>query len=125
MSESPTTAGLEPAGEGDALVSSGDLPFESLVAPLPLRSAPPSTARWLGFAAILFGGVLGAIIGWGTGDVLGGTDAWAATGALVGAVFCAIGVGVVVSLTLRAMNEWNAVHHPEADLRHGIIDESR
>ncbi len=106
-------------------MASNDLPFESLDAPLPLRSAPPTKARWLGFAGILLGGGLGAIIGWGTGDVLGGSDVWAAAGAMFGAAFCAIGVGVVVSLTLRAMNEWNAVHHPEADRSSDVIGEQR
>lgn len=99
------------------------MPFDSLDAPEPLPAAPPPTARWLGFASILLGGVLGGAIGWGTGDVLGGTNTWAAIGALVGAVSCAIGVGIVATLTLRAMNEWNAVHHPEADGPQGIIDQ--
>lgn len=102
-------------------MAADSLPFESLDAPQPLPAAPPTTARWLGFAAILIGGILGGAIGWGTGDVLGRTDLWAAVGALVGAVSCAAGVGVVATLTLRAMNEWNAVHHPEADRPQGII----
>ncbi len=91
------------------------LPFESLHAPEPISSAPSAQARWLGFAAIMLGGLLGGVIGWGTGDVLGQTSTWAAVGALFGAVFCAVGVGIVATLTLRAMNEWNAVHHPESD----------
>ena len=114
-SDSTDTSGLEPTVARASLAAATALPFESLDAPLPLRSTPPTKARWLGFSLILLGGVLGAIIGWGTGDVLGGGDTWAASGALFGAVFCAVGVGVVVSLTLRVMNEWNAVHHPEAD----------
>lgn len=101
-----------------------ELPFASLHAPQPLPAAPPTTARWLGFLAIIVGGLLGALIGWGTGDVLGGSDLWAAFGALAGAVFCAVGVGVVAALTLRAMNEWNAVHHPEADRRSGVIGDA-
>ncbi len=62
----------------------------------------------------MLGGGLGALIGYGTGDVLGGSDLWAAIGAMIGAIFAAVGVGIVVSLTLRAMGEWNAVQHPEA-----------
>ena len=116
--ETPTDNGgqsLEPATSGDRAPVPDDLPFASLVAPEPIPATPPTAARWLGFASIVIGGILGAMIGWGTGDVLGGSETWAAVGALAGAVFCAVGVGVVASLTLRAMNEWNAVQHPEAD----------
>lgn len=63
------------------------------------------------------------MIGWGTGDVLGDTTSWAAIGALIGAVCGAVGVGIVATLTLRAMNEWHAVQHPEE--RHGIIGEAK
>ena len=111
---------LEPA-TGNELTTDG-MPFESLTAPQPLNSAPPAQARWLGFAGIVLGGVLGGMIGWGTGDVLGQTTSWAATGALIGAVCGAIGVGIVATLTLRAMNEWHAVQHPEE--RQGIIGDS-
>lgn len=64
------------------------------------------------------------MIGWGTGDVLGQTTTWAAIGALIGAVSGAVGVGIVATLTLRAMNEWNAVQHPEAEQREGIIGDA-
>lgn len=111
---------LEPSAPNE-LITDG-MPFESLTAPQPLNSAPPAQARWLGFAGIVIGGVLGGMIGWGTGDVLGQTTTWAAGGALIGAVCGAIGVGIVATLTLRAMNEWHAVQHPEE--RHGIIGET-
>lgn len=119
MSDSGNELGseLEPSN-GNQLPTPG---FESLTAPLPVRSAPPAQARWLGFAGIVVGGVLGGMIGWGTGDVLGQTTTWAAVGALLGAVGGAVGVGIVATLTLRAMNEWNAVQHPEAEQREGII----
>jgi hypothetical protein len=112
---------IEAAAERAVIEASDSLPFDALRAPQPVPASPPTTARWLGFAAIVVGGILGGAIGWGIGDVLGQTDLWAAIGALVGAVSCAIGVGIVATLTLRAMNEWNAVHHPEADEPHGII----
>lgn len=64
------------------------------------------------------------MIGWGTGDVLGQTTSWAAVGTLIGAIFGAVGVGIVATLTLRAMNEWNAVQHPEAAEHQGIIGDA-
>ncbi len=89
------------------------MPFEGLVAPTPIDAAPPEQARWLAFAAIVVGGLLGGLIGYGVGDLLGRTTTWAAVGGFIGGVGGAIGVGVIASLTLRAMNEWNAVQHPE------------
>lgn len=119
---SEQSSALESAGGSD--ITTPGMPFESLTAPQPVAAAPPAQARWLGFAAIVLGGVLGAMIGWGTGDVLGGSTSWAAIGALLGAVFGAVGVGIVATLTLRAMNEWNAVQHPEAEMPQGIIGEA-
>jgi len=120
--DNSNTAGsaIERANSSDLTTEA--MPFESLTAPEPLNSAPPAQARWLGFAGIVLGGVLGGMIGWGTGDVLGQTTSWAAVGALIGAVFGALGVGIVASLTLRAMNEWHAVQHPEE--LHGIIGDA-
>lgn len=89
------------------------MPFEDLMAPEPIDSAPPEPARWLAFAGILLGGLLGGLAGFGIGDLMGGTANWAAAGLIIGALIGAVGVGVVASLTLRAMNEWNAVEHPE------------
>lgn len=110
---------VEPVDERQ--LATPGMPFDALVAPTPIEATPPPAARWLGFSAIVVGGLLGGMIGWGTGDVLGRTTAWAATGALIGAVGCAVGVGIVATLTLRAMNEWNEVKHPEADLPRGPI----
>ncbi len=93
------------------------LPFDGLVAPEPLPSSPPESARWLAFAGILIGGLLGGLIGYGTADLLTGSDIWAAVGGLVGGIGGAIGVGIVSSLTLQAMNEWRAISHPEAGER--------
>ena len=119
-STSDRVSSLEPS-QGTEL-SADAMPFESLTAPQPLNATPPAPARWLGFAGIVLGGILGGMIGWGTGDVLGQTTSWAAIGALIGAVFGAVGVGIVATLTLRAMNEWHAVEHPEE--RHGIIGDA-
>ncbi len=95
--------------------SAAPLPFEDLIAPTPTNPSPPALARWLAFGSILLGGGLGALVGFGIGDLMGGTSTWAAVGALCGGLTGAIGVGVVANLTLRAMNEWRSVQHPEAD----------
>ena len=99
---------IEPVG-GDR----APLPFEDLAAPEPLAADPPKAARLAAFGSILLGGLLGGLVGYGVGDVMFRNDTWAAVGALVGAITGAVGVGVVANLTLRAMNEWNAVQHPE------------
>ncbi len=93
------------------------LPFQDLVAPQPLPSAPPVLARWLAFIAILVGGLLGALIGYGVLDLFTENATWAAVGALLFGVGGAAGLGVVSSLTLRAMNEWYEVRHPEREAR--------
>ena len=121
MSDHVHSSEIEPTA--DATPAVPGMPFESLDAPEPIVATPPATARWLGFGSILLGGVLGGMIGWGTGEVLGDTTTWAAIGGLIGAVSGAAGVGIVATLTLRAMNEWNAVQHPEADLPRGVIGE--
>ena len=105
---------IEPADERPT-----PLPFEDLHAPAPLASDPPAGARWLAFVLILVGGGLGAMVGYGIGDLMGGSSTWAAVGALLGGLTGAIGVGVVANLTLRAMNEWKAVEHPEKELSAG------
>ncbi len=89
------------------------LPYRDLVAPTPLRADPPVVARWLAFGSILLGGLLGALIGYGVLDLFTGSANWSALGALGFGVGGAVGLGVVTSLTLRAMNEWKEVQHPE------------
>lgn len=113
-----TRNGQPPPGDGPGLVPSVDaplLPYRDLRAPRPAPAAPPTGARWLAFAGILLGGLLGGLIGWGVADLLAGGAVWPAVGGLVGGVAGAVGVGVVAGLTLRAMNEWRAVRHPEAE----------
>lgn len=89
------------------------LPFQDLSAPEPLAADPPAAARFGAFVLILVGGALGGLVGYGVGDVMYDNSTWAAVGALIGGLTGAIGVGVVANLTLRAMNEWEAVKHPE------------
>ena len=91
------------------------LPFDDLVAPAPMDAAPPTSARVLAFAGILVGGLLGGLVGYGVGELMGGSSTWAAVGGLLGGLTGAIGVGVLANLTLRAMNEWKSVSHPEGE----------
>jgi hypothetical protein len=97
--------------------TSSPLPFVDLKAPEPVAADPPAAARWLAFGSILIGGLLGAMIGYGTTDLLSGQPLWVGAGLLVGALTGAIGVGIVAGLTLRAMNEWKTASHPEAAAR--------
>ncbi len=91
--------------------------YSDLAAPQPADSDPPPQARWLAFVSILIGGLLGGLIGYGTADLMSTSSVVVALGGIAGAALCAIGVGVVASLTLRAMNEWNVVKHPESETR--------
>jgi hypothetical protein len=67
---------------------------------------PSRGAYVLAFVATVLAGVLGGIIGYGITDVTSDSGAAIFFGALVGALFGAIGVGVVAVLVLRAMAEW-------------------
>ena len=89
------------------------LPYSDFVAPKPLAAEPPTAARWLAFGGIVLAGLLGGLIGYGTADLLGAQQWQSAVAAIALAAGAAIGVGIVAQLTLRAMNEWNAVQHPE------------
>lgn len=79
----------------------------------PLSALPSSRARGAAFAAILIGGVCGAVIGSSVAGPLVGCRSGCTTasgiGGLVGAIACAVGVGIVAVLTLRAMAEWKRV----------------
>lgn len=88
--------------------------FNDLVAPEPAEPDPPPPARWLAFLGVIVGGLLGALVGYGIGDVMYPTTIWASVGGLLGAVTGAAGLGVLANLTLRAMNEWRSVSHPES-----------
>ena len=67
---------------------------------------PSRGAYVLAFVATVLAGVLGGIIGYGITDVTSDSGVAIFFGALVGALFGAIGVGVVAVLVLRAMAEW-------------------
>jgi hypothetical protein len=73
-------------------------------------TALPSTgARLLAFASILFGGLCGGLIGYAFVDLqcTGDCAALAGGAGLLGAAIGAVGVGVVATIALRAMPEWN------------------
>ena len=76
----------------------------------PISAAPSRLARALALAAIIVGGVCGGLIGYAFVDLQCSGDCSTATGLglLVGAVFSAAGVAVIVVLALRAMGEWHA-----------------
>jgi len=73
-----------------------------------LSALPSVRARWLAFSAILFAGVVGAVIGSSFVHLTchGNCGGAQGVGAVVGAVFAAGGVAVVAVLVLRAMGEW-------------------
>jgi hypothetical protein len=75
-------------------------------------AALPSVAtRVLAFAAIVVAGVCGGFIGWAFVDLqcTGDCGTPTAIGGLVGAASAAVGVAVVVVLTVRAMGEWRTI----------------
>jgi hypothetical protein len=116
--------GADPAGAGRIEARSGGadpIPFADLRAPAAVPAEPPAPARWLAFTSNLVGGLLGGMIGYGTGDLLTGSTVWAGLGTLTGALIGAVGVGIVAGLALRAMNEWQAARHPEATTGLGRI----
>lgn len=74
----------------------------------PLSALPSTRARVLAFAAILVGGLAGALIGYGFVDLqcTGSCATPNAIGSLIGAVAAAAGTAIVAVLALRAMGEW-------------------
>ena len=81
----------------------------------PLSALPSPAARALAFAAIIFAGLSGALIGWSFVDLQceGDCTTPGGLGAVVGGVTAAIGVAVVAVLTLRAMGEWRRIKAEE------------
>ncbi len=75
-----------------------------------LNALPGAGPRALAFAAIVVGGVCGALIGYAVADLgFDGAAAGLVAGAVAGALIGAGGVAVVAVLVLRAMSEWNEV----------------
>jgi hypothetical protein len=76
-----------------------------------VTAVAPRQVRILSFAAICAGGLLGGLIGWAFVrlQVSGDSSVPEALGALVGAVVCALGIAVVATLVLRAVNEWRTI----------------
>lgn len=78
--------------------------------PVVESALPPTIARVLAVAAIVFAGVCGGLIGWKVVDLqVEDAGALAGLGGLTGAVLFAGGVGIVATLVLRAMGEWNTI----------------
>lgn len=102
-------AGVVPAGGREVD------PFPGLQAPVPTAPDPGTPQRVVAFVSILVGGLLGGLIGYGIGDLLWAEPIAVAAVAMIGALVGAVGVGVLANLTLRAMGEWKAIEHPEAD----------
>lgn len=82
-------------------------------APQPDSALPPRLARILAFASILVSGLFGGMIGWAFVrlQIDGDPSVPQAIGALVGSALGAIGVAVVATLVMRAMNEWRTIQH--------------
>jgi hypothetical protein len=105
------------SGQVQPRTDDSPLLYTDLDAPEPVDPSPPAAARWLAFGSILVGGLLGGLIGYGTADLMVDSSALVALGGFLGAVAGAVGVGVVAGLTLRAMNEWKSIDHPESETR--------
>ncbi len=76
-----------------------------------LNALPSTAARALAFAAVVVAGCCGGLIGFAVVDLQcdGSCTVPTALGAIGGALFAAIGVGIVAVLVLRAMSEWKDV----------------
>lgn len=110
---SSRTAASDPSGTGRspatrASRAGSDAPPAGVGAP---AFTPSTTARVIGFLAILLAGAAGGFIGYAVTDLQCSGDCTLNTGigGLVGAVIAAVGVGIVVQLALKAMHEWRTV----------------
>jgi hypothetical protein len=72
---------------------------------------PTPMARIVGLLSILAAGAAGGFIGYAVTDLqcTGECTVQTGVGGLVGAIIGAVGVGIVVQLALRAMNEWRVI----------------
>lgn len=74
----------------------------------PRRAALPSKrARFMAFCGIVVAGVCGALAGYAFGDIQGSSSSISALWSLAGGVVAAVGVAIVATLILRAMDEWH------------------
>ena len=74
-------------------------------------AAPSRPARALAFSSIVIAGLCGGLIGYAFTDLqcTDGCSTLAGVGALAGALIGAVGVAIVATLVLRAMDEWESV----------------
>ncbi len=81
----------------------------------PLSALPSPAARAAAFAAIVLGGVAGAVIGYTLVKLqcTGSCDTPKGLGLLIGAVVAAGGMSVVAVLVLRALGEWRQIEQRE------------
>ncbi len=105
------------------MAGTGSLPFVGTTSSDPPGSAaPPAGARVLAFIAVLVAGACGGLVGYAVTDLqcTDGCTTLAGSLGVLGAVGAATGVGIVVTLTLRATAEWRTRelqqaardHHP-------------
>lgn len=82
-----------------------------------MSALPSVAARAVAFLAILVGGGMGALIGYGFVDIQ--CDGDCATpngiGAVVGGLVAAVGVAIVAVVTLRAMGEWRRIQEERGE----------
>jgi hypothetical protein len=78
----------------------------------PLSALPSPLARAIAFAAILVGGLAGAIIGFALVDIQysGEADWPRGLGIVIGATVAAGGTAIVAVLVLRALGEWRDIN---------------
>ncbi len=69
---------------------------------------PSRRAFFLAYAGVVITGFIGAVIGYGWGEIgcTGDCTTQVALSAIIGAVISVVGAGVVAVLALRAMAEW-------------------
>jgi hypothetical protein len=86
-----------------------------------LSALPSPLARALAFASILFGGVLGGLIGYSLIRVQSRNSSGTtkALGASLGALLIAGGTAILAVLVLRAMGEWRRVDPNVGNVRLG------
>ncbi len=74
----------------------------------PLSALPSRGARSAAFISIIFGGLIGSLIGYALVDIQydGQSSVPLGLGLLIGAVLTSGGTSIVAVLSLRALGEW-------------------